>query len=475
MLCNFFYTKAIYLSKEHHTLRYSDKSKHGKEFTPLTIHMRTMIDTGSHPESIRMAGYSLGNFLDYFLEGLQHIKPTQSEINILYREYHSYLTSGEASSSKTVRKICEVKPSPLVDITSSRTYHSFIKPFLNSLTNIQQAYNEYIENGLTPDQPETSELIDCLLKITANIVTIREKENRKAANYGTPLTAATGRKTHRKTYTSHIPYQDNFQKPLEEHQFFPLDRITALIEKASCYRNACLYALIAATNARDSEADQILWRDINIASREILLIDPATRKNRNTAYKGLNEYQINKLQWKGRGTPLTVLLEPYESLFFDYLELYMRYEYKASCGHEFVFHSIDGKPLYLCDYSTVILHQFKQAAARALPDQPHIAQKLGLHSLRHSNIYFLKNYLEHSNGQGLTDSELMLLTGHTDIRSLQKYAKADWEILMEKLAHANYLRKHGNTLSNTEFQIAYLEERLAVFKRKLTQQKAEEY
>lgn len=126
---------------------------------------------------------------------------------------------------------------------------------------------------------------------------------------------------------------------------------------------------------------------------------------------------------------------------FHYLELYILHEYQPSCGHNFVFHCKSGRPQFLCDYSTVVLHQFKNAAKRALPNQQHLASKLGLHSLRHSNIFFLKNYLEHSQGQGLTDSELLLITGHADIRSLQKYAKVDRELLLEKIAYGNSLRK----------------------------------
>lgn len=164
------------------------------------------------------------------------------------------------------------------------------------------------------------------------------------------------------------------------------------------------------------------------------------------------------------------MLEPYASLFFHYLELYILHEYQPSCGHNFVFHCKSGRPQFLCDYSTVVLHQFKNAAKRALPNQQHLASKLGLHSLRHSNIFFLKNYLEHSQGQGLTDSELLLITGHADIRSLQKYAKVDRELLLEKIAYGNSLRKNGNIKSSTEFQIQYLEERLAMFKEKLKQQ-----
>lgn len=467
MLTNFFYTKSVYLGKEYHTLRYSAPTKYGQELTPHTVHMHYLIDCGNHQESVRVAGLHTGNFMDYFLEGLKHITPTKMEINLLYRSYHSYLTLGVSSSNRVVAKICQTKPSPMVSVATSKNYHSFITPLLKSMNDIQQTYFEYLENGLITEQPETSLLIESLLKIMHSNKQILGKEKAAARRNATPHTRATGSKNNRISFTSHIPYEETFQKPIEEHQYFPLDKITDLIENASCYRNACLYSLIAATNARDSEADQILWRDVNIETREILLIKPTSRTKFYEAYRGLSEAEINKLQWKGRGTPLTVLLEPYGKLFFDYLQLYLEHEYIPNCGHNFIFHNKHGRPLFLSDYSSVLLHQFKKSATRALPEDPHIAKKLGLHSLRHSYIFFMKNYLEHSNGQGLSDSELILLTGHSDIRSLQKYAKADWELLLEKISFANHMRKQGNIISITEFQIKYLEERLAQFKQEL--------
>lgn len=470
MLLNFFYTKSIFLGKEHHIVRYTNPKNYGNEFTPLTIHLRNMISEGRHHQTIRVAGPNIANFLDYFTEGLKYVNPTKPEVNILYREYHSYLTAGEESNSDIVRLICESKPSPMVMVGTSKTYHSFVSAFLKSVDEIKYTYNEYIESGLTTEQPEASMLIGCLMQITPNTARIQDKEKSALRRHTTPLTCATGRNAIRRSFTNHIPYEDSFEKPLEEHQFFPLDKITDLIKNASSYRNACLYSLIAATNARDSEADQILWCDINTETREILLVNPNSRRNPSTAYHGISEIEFNKLEWKGRATPLTILLEPYGTIFFHYLELYLRFEYNKYCGHNFVFHDKHSKPLFLCDYSSVILHQFKKAAARTLPDQPHIYGKLGLHSLRHSNIYFIKNYLEHSHGQGLSDSELMLITGHTDIRSLHKYAKSDREILLEKISYANHLRKQGNVKSSTEFQIQYLEERLSAFKERLNQQ-----
>jgi len=470
MLVNFFYTKSIYLGKQHHILRSADQDNFGKEFTPLTIHLRDLIDSGSPQPSINKSGHCISNFVDYFHIASKYIDPTKSAINTAYREYHSYLTAGKESSSETVRKICETKPSPQVEISTSSNYHAQITPFLKNLKNIQTTYEELIDNGLSVEQPETSLLISNLMKIEPTSIKISNYEKSSMARHITPMTAGTCEGKRRTSYTSHIPFKETFGKPIEEDKFFPLDRITDLLGNASSYRNACLYALIAATNARNSEADQILWQDINFSTREVFLRNPNTRSNRNEAYRGISEIERNQLEWKGRGTELTVLLEPYGSLFFKYLEDYLRHEYNPSCGHNFVFHDKYGKPLFLCDYSTVILHQFKQAATKTLLDQPHIAGKLGLHSLRHSNIYFFKNYLEHSKGQGLSDSELLLLTGHSDIRSLQKYAKVDREMLLEKISFANHMRKHGSIKSSIEFQIKYLEERLEIFKKELEKQ-----
>lgn len=474
MLTNFFYTKSIYLGKEHHVIRYMDEKKYGREFPPLSLHLRNLIDQGYPDNSIKAAGLQNANFIDFFEEGLKHIEPSKSEVNTLYREYHSYLTVGTASSSAVVRKICETKPSPMVDIQSSMNYHALIKPFFKSLEKYFQTYKDYCENGLITEKPETTLLIESLMKVTPTTITVREREKVAARHQAAPMTAATGNRQTRVSYSSHIPYENNFRKPLDEDRYFPLDKITDLITSASSYRNSCFYALIAATNARNSEADQILWCDIDFSSREVFLVNPNTRLKPGDAYRGLSEMERNKLEWKGRGTPLTIMLEPYASLFFHYLELYVLHEYQPSCGHNFVFHSKTGRPQFLCDYSTVTLNQFKKAANRALPDQPQIAKKLGLHSLRHSNIFFLKNYIEHSQGQGLSDSELLLVTGHTDIRSLMKYATADREILLEKIAYSNSRRKHGNIKSHTEFQIQYLEERLRAIKEKLKAQQKNE-
>lgn len=464
---NFFCTKSVYLGKEHYLLRYADEEKFGQEFEPYSIHMREEINGGAPFRSLRSKGLNLGRFLDYFQEGLKYIDPTKANVNTLYRDYHSYLTCGVYSNSSLVMKICELIPSPMVGTSSSRTYHACITPFLYDLEETHQKYKDYLENGLTIEQPETSLLLEKLMLITPHKTRIRSRERAERQKHITPLSATTNKSNNRTSFTSHIPKINTLEEPITENQFFPLESITALIHNASCYRNSCLYALIAATGLRDCEADQILWEDIDLTAREILAVKPEFRKNGSASYRGLTEVEKNKLEWKGRGTPLTMLLEPYGTLFFYYLELYHRHEYIPTCGHNFVFHNKHGRPLFLCDYSTVILHQFRTASFKTLIDQSLLAKRLGLHSLRHSYIFFLKNYLEHSKGQGLSDHELLMITGHKDIRSLQRYAKIDRELLWEKISYANNLRKHGNTKSSTEFQIQYLEERLEIFKSKL--------
>ncbi|MFG0859842.1 hypothetical protein [Pseudomonas sp. CJQ_13] len=120
MLTNFFYTKSIYLGKEHHIIRYMDEKNYGREFPPLSLHLRDLINQGYPDNSIKDSGLHNANFIDFFEEGLKHIEPSKSEVNTLYREYHSYLTVGSASNSTVVRKICEAKPSPMVSTASSK-------------------------------------------------------------------------------------------------------------------------------------------------------------------------------------------------------------------------------------------------------------------------------------------------------------------------------------------------------------------
>lgn len=322
MLHNFFYAKSIYLGKEHRTIRYMDKNKYGCEFTPLSYHMRNLIDQGCPGKTIKVSGLQNANFIDFFEEGLKHIEPSTSEVNTLYRKYHSYLTVGSGSNSAVVRKICEAKPSPMVSTASSKNYHAQIQPFLKGLGSYFQKYKDYCENGLAIEKPETTLLIESLMKITPTTIRVREKEKVSLRQQAAPMTAATGNKQNRSSYSSHIPYENDYSKPLDEDRYFPLDKISELITSASCYRNSCFYALIAATNSRNSEADQLLWRDINFATREVFLVNPNTRPNPGEAYRGLSELERNKLEWKGRGTPLTIMLEPYASLFFHYLQLY---------------------------------------------------------------------------------------------------------------------------------------------------------
>lgn len=467
MNSNFFFTKNFYLGYEHYELRLKNGENYGEIFQPFSLHMHEIIELGTCHHTLRMTGLCIGNFLDYFQEGLKHIQPTKPNINTLYREYHSYLVHGNSSNNPITRKICLAIPSPLVKTVSSKAYHSLLKPFFEGLEEARKECIDYKENGFCQFTHKSSELVDYLLLISPKRIKIRVKEVAKRVQFITPSQSATLRAATKTSYSSHIPKISTFNEPITEDKFFPLEKISDLIESADSHLHSCLFALISATGERESEADQTLWQDIDFSSREIFAVDPELRDTPSLAYKGLSEREIKRLEWKGRGTPLTILLEPYGTLFFHHLALYMKYEYNPHCGHNFIFHNKNNRPLFLCDYTSAILDPFRSAAKKALGKDFYLLRHLGPHSLRHSFIFYLRNYLEHSNGQGLSDHELLMITGHQDIRSLQKYGKIDRELLLEKISHANYLRKSGNTPSSTQFQIKYLEERLAAFKEKL--------
>jgi hypothetical protein len=458
--------KSLYLGKEHYVLKSTCCDSLGYEFAPLTIYMRELINGGAPTETLRAYGLSIGGFINYFDLGLSYITHNTQEINELYRNYHSYLTVGENSSSDVVQKICITLPSPKVMTSSSRTYHAPIKDFLKELSRNITAQKDLERSGLIESSPPLEELTTCLSKITPSYINTTRRQ-REARNAKTSVPRANSDTPNVKpSFNSHIPETSWCDIPLTDSDYFPFEHIRDLIYSARSYRNRTLWALLAACGPRESEADQMLWSDLS-ANSEVHLIDPHTRNHPEQSYMGITEIERNKLQWKGRNTHLTVLLEPYGEIFFESLALYKKHEYIYGTGHNFIFQTNTGRPLYLADYKSVVYEQFKSAAKRVLSGTPHQNKTFAPHSLRHSYIFFFKNYLEHSNGIGLSDHELLMLTGHTSMDSLRKYGKLDREIMLEKISYAMQRLRKGTPKSAMEYQIAYLEERINIFKNNL--------
>ncbi|UWF47870.1 site-specific integrase [Pseudomonas sp. N3-W] len=429
--------------------------------------MYEMVNQGQKYNSIKSYAYKCTVFLDYLTVGLSLFPCADlRSYTILARLYHSYLTQGLNSMSATVQEIAQRRTSPMINISTSLIHHAAIEKLID-------ACHEYcIETNELHGKDVTNREVYFLSKLYS-IGVPRSDQELKMLNeiYGRPTKKS--RHSRRLRIFSHLPKVNRNNDPYDHGKFFPLDKIGELIRAATSYRDATLWALIAATSLRASEALQVLWEDVSTVAGEIYAVEPANRVNYNDAYIGLTTSQLDKLSWKGRQTKYTLLLEPYGKMFFEYLELYLRYEYQASAGHNFIFQSKNGYPLCFCDYGSVLLDPFVSAAEKVLGCKPD-NYRLKLHSLRHSYCVYMKNFVEHTHGVGLSDYEIMALTGHADPKSAARYAVVDLQLLNEKLSLAFQDSKLNINRDVHQLLIGFHERRIVFLKQKIAEEKAAE-
>ena len=427
--------------------------------------MYEMVNQGQKYNSIRSYAYKCAIFLDYLVVGLSLFPSIDlRSYTLLARLYHSYLTQGLNSMSATVQSISRRRPSPMVSISTSLIHHAALEKLIVACHEHSREIKEI----------HGKEVEDCEVFHLGQLYSIGVPKSDQELNM---LHTIYGRTTKKSKYSkrlrifSHLPKLNRNNDPYERGKFFPLDKIGELIRSATSYRDAALWALIAATSLRASEALQILWEDVLVPTREIYAMEPGSRVNYYEAYMGITASQLDKLSWKGRQTKYTLLLEPYGKMFFEYLELYLKFEYQTGSGHNFIFQCKDGYPLCFCDYGSVLIDPFVIAAEKVLGDKPD-CYRLKLHSLRHSYCVYMKNFVEHMHGVGLSDYEIMALTGHADPKSAARYAVVDLQLLNEKLQMAFQSHKLDDSRDVNQLLIGFHERRIVFLKRKIAEEKA---
>jgi integrase len=431
----------------------------GAEDALYSRYMESLVEAGCPDNTRETYGRAVSHFRDYLQIVTQAKGISVSEVKRAYLSYHSYLTLGLRATESTVKLVFAVKPRRTVSLRSSGIYHAAIDDFLYFCKNLIAEAKEFAEQGLELQIPSFDLVIG--LSLSAS-VSHRARPSRYDSGLGS-------KKVHSKKLSSHLGSAKKTSESIESHKFFPLDRTVDLIDSATSWRNGALWALLAGTSVRVSEAMQLLWDDIDFGKREIRIKDPAGRTDAAYAYRGLTEYELSKLCWKGRTTSHTFILEPYGSMFFENLEMYR--DSGDGSAHNFVFQTAQGKPLFLTDYGKVVLAPFKKAARPIYAEQGLSMSKVGLHSLRHGYIYFMRNFVEFRGGYGLSPHELMCLTGHADIKSLEIYGKIDRETLFEQLGVAN-MKRYGHAIgSNAELHVQYLEQRILDWKAKVQAEK----
>jgi integrase len=367
----------------------------------------------------------------------------------LYLSYADYLSNGSQSGDPVVQRMVAILGEDLIGRKSLAVTHSAMDSFITFCAEECAKSVDYANNGLSIGQEDSSRLV-------TDMALIAQQAQRRIHS---------GSKRHpqsRRTnkISEHVanPSSDKF-KPIAPDKYFPLGHIAEFIGNLQNPRDAALMSLCAASSWRVSESLQLLWEDIDFASRKIYCYEPVGRRNFLQAYAGLKSYEREQLAWKGRETSETVLLEPYGSLFFKNLNLYRTNQ--SSSQHNFVFETEGGRPLFLSSYSRVVLDAFKTAATPIYEKLGLSLRGVGVHSLRHSYCYFMYNFIEFEDGMGMSLNDLAKLTGHKDINSLEIYAQRDRERFYEEIYIATQSRVNGGDVTENQLRFNYLRNRLA--------------
>jgi len=431
------------------------------EFFPYQMFFMEMIDAQLSANSVKKYGYDLLGFIGYLLVGFQVAGRMSTSIATqLCHGYYSYLVHGVSAADPLIKKIGLIYPRTNVKTGSARNYHSVVTQFVCLadifITDLRQ------NKTLSPGHAISLEMMMSLQGFCHHLLMV-----------GRISLWGAGRKNVGKKGRLYrdIPRKHRTPELIDSSKFFPLESISELISKATCYRDAAIWCLLAASGLRISEVLQLLWEDVDVVEGKVYAMNPTSRGDISSSYFGLDELEINRLSWKGRRTKHTFLIEPYAKLFFEALSLYMRHEYDRTAYHDFLFQGVDGKPLRFSDYEFNIVRPFRAAATLVLGEQAVGRYRMKLHSLRHSYCVFLKNFILHTEGMGLSDAEIILLTGHASVESIQTYAIIDRVKVEEKLALAFAMSENRNRKSFSELMLTYHSQRAETFKKMVEKEK----
>ncbi|MGJ7511436.1 tyrosine-type recombinase/integrase [Variovorax sp. GT1P44] len=378
--------------------------------------------------------HNLARFIDYLFEATGYFASSvlsREDLVKVLGAYGEYLLYGGLSGNELARLVHSSLPSPMVSSLTCNLMHAPVRRFLGLSESLRKQQDQLAKHGTTASVVDPLPLLPppTMRRPSANEVSALRMHSMLAGVIsGGPklLTDAA-----LPTLAGVTPY--------DEERAFPFDSAIALLNALPTWRDKALYSFCAASGCRISEALQLLWSDIDLREGTVKLVDPARRIN-DSSYLTLGPADRDKLAWKGRTTQATLLIEPFASVFFEALEKYVRLEYFPHGTHQFVFQhlriSLRGRPYFLSAASS--RNQVFQRALISCIADPDMRRGLSVHSLRHMYGTYCLNYFPRADGSyGLPMGLVKQLMGHSKIRSTERYAKHDTDLLETELAYAN--------------------------------------
>lgn len=413
----------------------------------------------------------LARFIDYLYAAEAHFRLrkkrlTRDDLEETLLAYKEYLTFGTQAGNELSRSIAGVlPPRKLVSASTCDTMHAPVRKFLVMSERVRNQLRELKSLGLTQvvpdDKPLSLDVGKSPIPLSQQIA-LREHSMLAGVISGGP----------RLLPTNPLPSgKRGAQQPSRNP--FPFQYVVPVLESMTTRRDEALNCLCAAAGCRQSEALQLLWSDINVREGTVRLVDPGRRIN-HPSYLHLTPEERDRLEWKGRTTDVTLLIEPFASRFFEALQKYVEEEYIPHGLHEFVFQHLrttPGRPYFLSADSTRA-EVFERAVRRAIPDPTIRAGLPGVHGLRGMYISYLVNYVPRADGTyGMNVAMVRPLVGHAKATSTERYVQYDKDLQLAELAYANamvFSGGQGKTLNEMKRDV--LEARLREVQRAIAEE-----
>lgn len=435
-------------------------------YDPFEEYVELLVERGYASTTIEQYAGHVCRFLDFLYE----VRTVSDELNVvlepskMFRLYQDYLTLGKRSDTKLIRQVA-------INIgkdneTSFRSIANGIEASLSIFMELRlfdkddDSFLEAIKHEHNISHRELSKMArNSWFEATKRSFGSKSKKKVK-------LFRKAARKNNRSSLKTLTKEKIKKSFPIDKSvQFFSYSDITPA-SKFSKVRDFLLYALLAASGVRTSEALQVTVDDINWDEKTIDIISPNDRHN-----VGITQKESEALCDKGRATSLTFMIQPFAQIFWSILKVYIEHHYKSNVSHRFLFQKANGRPFF-CSCRATRSKTLKRYIKEFDPTLLH----LGHHAFRHTYAFYTLNYfpLVDENGsptdrQGLPLAYVKLLMGHQNICSTEVYAKQDVDLIEFMLSAANsYIR--DKNISLKELAIQYYDrqlERLEVEKKNL--------
>lgn len=377
----------------------------------------------------------LAEFFDYLYEAALAMgredatEVTQDQLVEIIESYDAFLVLGAESGNDVACIVSQTMPSPKLSQQSSALKHAAIRKFLRLSERVRQQLLELTRTQTSKVDIAPTKLFPALSK---RAISSHERQGMLASSMIAGVISG-GPKLIKDVVLPIATPDSNY----DHIKAFPFDRFGDLEAQFTTYRDTALYSFCAASGCRISEALQLLWGDVNTQDLKVSLVDPKTRPH-DPSYLALTPKERSQLVWKGRTTKLTLLIEPFASIFFSALVAYLRHEYVPHGRHKFIFqysdNGLDGVPYFLAAASS------RNEVFRRATKLAGVHEVNGPHSLRHMYGTYLLNYFPRPNKQfGLPPALVQKLMGHAQIKTTMKYARYDRDLIEAELAYANQL------------------------------------